>query len=79
MPTYEYKCLKCGYTFENFQGINEVTIPKCPQCESKAERKISGGGGFLLKGNGFYKNDYRHEPCCSRGEACDNPKKCCEN
>ena len=31
---------------------------KCPCCGKRAERLISGGSGFILKGKGFYKTDY---------------------
>ncbi len=33
----------------------------CPECGSEAERKISGGSGFLFKGEGFYITDSRSE------------------
>ncbi|MFQ6002574.1 MAG: zinc ribbon domain-containing protein, partial [Candidatus Zixiibacteriota bacterium] len=30
-------------------------------CGGKVKRLISGGGGLLFKGNGFYITDYRSE------------------
>lgn len=77
MPTYEYRCQQCGYQFEKFQNITDLHLSKCPQCGGNVKRLISGGGGLLLKGSGFSQNDYKHEPCCSKGESCDNPKRCC--
>lgn len=59
MPTYEYKCKKCKKTFEVLQSIKAKPIKKCPKCKSAVERVLSAGGGFLLKGSGFYATDYR--------------------
>jgi putative FmdB family regulatory protein len=59
MPTYEYKCTECEYKFEEFQSMKAEAISVCPECSGKTERLISGGAGFLFKGNGFYITDYR--------------------
>ena len=61
MPTYEYLCKKCGKRFERWQSITEPPLKTCPKknCSGKAVRHIGGGGGFLLKGSGFYTTDYR--------------------
>lgn len=59
MPTYEYKCKKCGYEFEEFQSITAEPLKKCPECKGKVERVISAGAGILFKGSGFYETDYR--------------------
>lgn len=62
MPTYEYACEACGHQFEQFQSITAAPIRKCPACgKRKVQRLISGGSGFLFKGNGFYITDYRSE------------------
>jgi predicted nucleic acid-binding Zn ribbon protein len=36
-------------------------IRKCPECGGFSERLITGGGGILFKGEGFYCTDYRSE------------------
>lgn len=60
MPTYEYACASCGHEFERFESIVAKPDKKCPKCsKKKAERRISGGGGFLFKGTGFYVTDYK--------------------
>ena len=59
MPTYEYECTKCGHRFEKFQGINDKPVSKCPRCACKVKRLISGGGGLIFKGSGFYITDSR--------------------
>src|SRR4051794_35782772 len=62
MPTYEYKCSACDYTFERFQSITADPIKKCPQCgKSKVKRLLGTGAGLIFKGSGFYITDYRSD------------------
>lgn len=60
MPTYDYECEK-GHRFEVFQKMSDDPVAECPDCGAKAGRKISGGAGFLFKGDGFYITDYRSD------------------
>jgi putative FmdB family regulatory protein len=85
MPTYEYKCKNCGYTFEKFQGMKDKPIEKCPKCEGRVQRLISGVAAVIVKGTDLYRNDYaknnapacgRDRPCCGRDTPCD--KRPCE-
>lgn len=59
MPTYDYRCRKCGHVFELFHGIKDEKPRRCPRCKGPARRVISGGAGILFKGSGFYITDYR--------------------
>lgn len=59
MPTYDYRCRKCGHVFELFHSIKDDAPKHCPKCEGKSERVPSGGAGLLFKGSGFYITDYR--------------------
>ena len=59
MPTYEYYCTSCGFEFEEFQSIASEPIASCPKCQAQVQRKISGGGGLIFKGSGFYITDYK--------------------
>lgn len=62
MPTYEYQCDACEHRFELFQSIKAAPTRKCPSCgKLKVRRLISGGGGLIFKGSGFYITDYRSE------------------
>lgn len=61
MPTYEYECSSCGRRFEEFQGIMDKPLRTCPRCKGEVKRLISGGGGLLFKGSGFYITDHRSE------------------
>lgn len=59
MPTYEYRCPRCGTEFEKFQKMSALPVAECPGCGAAAERRLSGGAGLLFKGSGFYITDYR--------------------
>ena len=62
MPTYEYRCEKCGHAFEEFQSITAKPIKKCPKCGKLAvKRLISAGVGIIFRGSGFYETDYRSD------------------
>ena len=89
MPNYDYSCEKCG-TFELWQSIKDNALSACPQCGSKVERLISANVGFVLKGAGFYQNDYKNsgsskaesKPTESSGPgcgACGSPDPCPNN
>lgn len=70
MPTYVYECVKCGHTFEVFSKISaKPTSRKCPVCGGRAKRQITGGAGFLFKGEGFYITDYRSQEYRSKEKA----------
>jgi putative FmdB family regulatory protein len=69
MPTYAYRCRRCGHQFDVFQKITDPPRSRCPVCRGGAERVITGGGGFLLRGEGFYSTDYRSESYRKAAEA----------
>lgn len=60
MPTYDYLCPK-GHRFDLFQRMSDEPGTNCPECGLAAERQISGGAGFLFKGDGFYITDSRSD------------------
>ena len=63
MPLYEFKCKDCGHEFEAFQSIKDDPLTECPNCgNDKAKRQISLGGGFILKGGGWYSDLYSSTP-----------------
>lgn len=70
MPTYAYHCTKCEHEFEALEKITaRPRTRKCPVCGGRSARVITGGAGFLFKGEGFYVTDYRSEEYRSRAEA----------
>ncbi|MEX0662673.1 MAG: zinc ribbon domain-containing protein [Balneolaceae bacterium] len=71
MPTYEYK-RKDGSTFEIVQPMSDDALTKCPTTGQDVKRIISGGGGVVLKGSGWYVTDYKNK---GNGKETDNEKK----
>jgi putative FmdB family regulatory protein len=59
MPTYRYRCAKCGDEMEIWQSFDEK--PKTRHnggCGGKLQKVLSPAG-IVLKGSGFYKTDSR--------------------
>ena len=59
MPTYDYKCPNCNYTFEHFQPMSADQLTECPKCKGTLKRIIGTGAGPIFKGSGFYQTDYK--------------------
>lgn len=59
MPTYEYK-REDGSVFEFMQKMSDAPLKVCPTTGQKVTRIISGGGGVVYKGDGFYITDYKN-------------------
>ncbi len=72
MPTYDYKCDKCGNQFEKFEKMSDHPKAKCPKCSGTAHRLIGGGSGVIFKGTGFYETDYKKKSksCPGSGGSC---------
>ncbi|HVE79640.1 MAG TPA: zinc ribbon domain-containing protein [Gemmatimonadaceae bacterium] len=70
MPTYEFRC-PSGHEFERFYRKISDGVPElpCPDCGAVAARQLSGGGGLLFKGSGFYLTDYGKNAHAKRGDA----------
>ncbi len=67
MPTYEYRCDRCGARFEVWQSFTDDALSVCPandgpsECVAPGEgpvRKVFGNVGVTFKGSGFYKTDH---------------------
>lgn len=69
MPTYDYQCSGCGQAFEVFQRMSDEPVSNCPDCGALARRRISGGAGFIFKGEGFYITDHRSREYRDRAAA----------
>lgn len=66
MPIYDYKCEKCGHTFDVMQKITADPLKECPEKECPQEKHGKGKvtkqislTSFQLKGTGWYKTDYK--------------------
>lgn len=68
--TYEYLCEACGHVWEAQQPISAQPLKDCPQCgEPRAKRQISRGGGFILKGGGWYSDLYSSSGGVAKSES----------
>ena len=75
MPTYDYRCESCNNTFEYFQNMSDVPLNKCPDCNRKVRRLVSGGTGLIFKGSGFYLTDYAKDNTKQKEETKSDGKK----
>ena len=70
MPTYDFRCKKCGHTFERSQGMNDPN-PRCPKeidpghtaemmpcCDHPTEKLITGAAAVHFQGSGWAKDGY---------------------
>ncbi|MCH6568404.1 MAG: zinc ribbon domain-containing protein [Nitrospinae bacterium] len=64
MPIFEYECSQ-RHRFEKLERGKSPKSRACPTCGRRAHRILSPVG-FILKGEGFYVNDY---PSASRKAA----------
>lgn len=79
MPTYEFRC-PSGHEFDRFfktMSSAPTELP-CPECGLVASRQLSGGGGLVFKGSGFYLTDYgknAHRGQKSEGQKAEGGKQ----
>ncbi|NKB87318.1 MAG: zinc ribbon domain-containing protein [Acidobacteria bacterium] len=57
MPIYEYRCKKCGHTFERIQKFSDRQVRTCPECKGRVERVVNAPA-IQFKGTGWYVTDY---------------------
>ena len=58
MPTYGYRCEKCGHEYDVWQRMSDEAKAACPECGSEGKR-LFFPAGIVFKGSGFYKTDSR--------------------
>jgi putative FmdB family regulatory protein len=58
MPTYRYRCSKCGEETEVWQSITDPALTTHDECGGELVKVLSPAG-IVLKGSGFYKTDSR--------------------
>jgi putative FmdB family regulatory protein len=58
MPTYEYRCDKCGQHLEVVQSFSDRPLRRHQQCGGDLS-KVFHPRGVVFKGSGFYKTDSR--------------------
>lgn len=75
MPTYDYKCLDCGYVFEEFQRMTDNPLQECPKCKGNVKRLIGAGSVPIFKGTGFYHTDYKMKSGSKKNDAVKTESK----
>ncbi|MEE1275238.1 MAG: FmdB family zinc ribbon protein [Olegusella sp.] len=58
MARYDYRCTKCGTTFEVEHPMSAHPKVTCPSCGAPAER-VFEPYGIKFVGNGYYNTDQR--------------------
>jgi putative FmdB family regulatory protein len=58
VPTYGYRCDRCGHDFDVFQRMSDEPVAACPTCGATG-RRLFFPAGIVFKGSGFYKTDSR--------------------
>lgn len=58
MPTYGYRCEKCGTEYDVWQRMTDEPRAACPACGADGKR-LFFPAGIVFKGGGFYKTDSR--------------------
>lgn len=57
MPLYDYRCHKCGETFEVIQKFSDELLKTHEGCGGEVERLVSVPA-IQFKGTGWYVTDY---------------------
>jgi len=73
MPTYTYRCTKCGTESEVVQSMSDPPLKRCRKCRG-ALRRTFHPVGIVLKGSGFHRNDYRSKPAPSSSSSSSEKK-----
>jgi putative FmdB family regulatory protein len=74
MPTYRYRCEKCGDEPEVWQSFDEKPLTRHKgECKGKLVRVLTPAG-IVLKGSGFYKTDNRSNGKHSDGAGKDKER-----
>lgn len=66
MPTYEYRCKRCGEQFELVQSFSAKPL-KRHECGGDLQ-KVFHPRGVMFKGSGFYSTDSRSSGKVSAGK-----------
>ena len=59
MPTYTYKCKKCGAEQDVFHAMSAKPKVACAACGGACVKQLGTGAGIIFKGSGFYETDYK--------------------
>ena len=75
MPTYDYKCMGCGDSFEHFQTMTSDPLETCSKCGGDLKRLIGAGLGPIFRGTGFYETDYKSKKSSTNSSSTKSSEK----
>jgi putative FmdB family regulatory protein len=58
VPTYEYRCTRCGAEWELQQRMSDPASKRCPRCEDDTAQRLISSTSFALKGGGWAAERY---------------------
>lgn len=75
MPLYEYRCQTCGKNFEKLQPHKGRDLVSCPDCGTRAGRRISlcswkWLNPFTIDGEGFTTKNMQREEVAELDAEC---------
>lgn len=84
MPTFDYRCIACGNTFEFTKAFGSKEHPACPACSNRKTEKLLSPPSVHFKGGGFYKTDSgakKHTPAkeAQKADKTEAPAKTSES
>jgi putative FmdB family regulatory protein len=75
MPLYEYRCHRCGQTFEVRQKFSDQPLTQHDACGGAVERLLSPPA-LQFKGSGWYVTDYgKNGSGSSKSDSASKPDK----
>ena len=74
MPLYEYKCGRCGKTFEVMQKFSDEPLKVHEGCGGEVERLLSAPA-LQFKGSGWYVTDYARNNSSASGNGKSDSKR----
>jgi putative FmdB family regulatory protein len=73
VPLYEYRCKKCGHTFEKIQKFSDPLVTDCPSCKAKKTvEQLMSRSAVQFKGSGWYATDYAKKPTSAPSKTGDS-------
>lgn len=69
MPTYDYQCLNCEYTFEDQYKMDDRLIPEsmpCPNCNTTDGIRLVVGTPLIHSGRGLQKTPTAYKEVLSK-------------
>jgi len=61
LPTYDYRCTKCGHQFAVEQSMRDKPLKRCPKCGGALDKLLPQSINLIFKGSGFYVTDYKRK------------------